>query len=69
MTNPKDRSALNVMKGIEQPARSMTSWLDKLKGKKVRNLSVPELVNGIRSGNRTVLSQAITLVESSLPHT
>ena len=35
--------------------------------KKPRTLSVEEYMEGITSGNRTILSQAITLVESSLP--
>jgi len=59
-------SALNVMKGIKQPDQINTELVNKLKGKKVGSLAVSDLVNGIRSGNRTILSQAITLVESSL---
>lgn len=36
--------------------------------KKKRKYTADEYVEGIVSGNRTILSQAITLIESSLPH-
>jgi LAO/AO transport system kinase len=60
-------SALNVMKGIDQPGQINDDLVSKLKSKKAGSLPVPEIIAGIRSGNRTILSQAITLVESSLP--
>jgi len=53
------------MEGISQPYQLNNDLIGKLK-KKPKNLSSQEFVEGIRSGNRTILSQAITLVESSL---
>lgn len=59
-------SALKVNEGIEQPSQVNAEYVRNLKRKRAL-LSVDEYFEGIRSGNRTVLSQAITLVESSLP--
>jgi len=60
-------SALKVQKGIHQPPSINPEILaGKSKGKR-RKYSVDEYVEGILSGNRTILSQAITLAESSLP--
>jgi len=61
------KSALNVMKGIEQPGQINADALKKLRAGKRSGNSVQELIDGIFSGNRTLLSKAITLVESSLP--
>ncbi|MDP4281986.1 MAG: methylmalonyl Co-A mutase-associated GTPase MeaB [Bacteroidota bacterium] len=60
--NPK--SALNVMNGVNQPSQINEEALRKLK--RPRQPEVAEFVAGIREGNRTLLSKAITLVESSL---
>ena len=54
------------MEGIEQPGQINADLVGKLKHRKVRNLSADEYISGILSGNRTILSKAITLVESSL---
>ena len=55
------------MKGIEQPGQINADALKKLRAGKRSGNSVQELIDGIFSGNRTLLSKAITLVESSLP--
>ncbi len=55
------------MDGIEQPAQINAALVKKLHAQRKKGLSAEEFLAGIRSGNRTVLSQAITLVESSLP--
>ncbi len=60
-------SALKVNKGIEQPSSFNPEAAKLFKGSKPGLLSIEEYVEGIRSGNRTILSQAITLIESSLP--
>lgn len=61
------KSALTVNEGVEQPP-SVSDDSVKLFVKKKRNkLSVQQYIDGILAGNRTILSQAITLVESSLP--
>ena len=56
-------SALNVTQGVEdQPIVNPY-----FKRKKRRTLSTDEYVEGILSGNITILSQAITLIESNNP--
>ncbi len=61
-----EESALSVNKGVEQPPFVNPAAEKNLKGKK-REYSVDEYVEKIVAGNITVLSQAITLVESSRP--
>ncbi len=66
--NNPEYSGLNVNKGIEPlPSVNENSVNRFLKNKKKRNLSIPQYVAGILNGNITVLSQAVTLVESSKP--
>lgn len=57
------KSTLSVSKGVEQPP----SVNPNLQKKKRRQLSATEYVSGIVDGNRTILGQAITLIESQLP--
>ena len=59
--NEDQYKGLNVQKGIEQPP-----ILNPYRTKNVRKkeYSVDEYVDGIRHGNRVLLSQAVTLVES-----
>jgi LAO/AO transport system kinase len=60
-------SALKIQEGIPQPP-SINPYLTTKAGRKMRKkYSVDEYVSGIVTGNRTILSQAITLIESSLP--
>ena len=61
------KSSLKVHKGILQPPSINPDVLTKSGQKKRKKYSVDEFVSGILSGNRIILSQAITLVESSLP--
>ncbi len=61
------RSALKVQEGIEQPGSINKYAIKQLRANRKQLLTVDEFVNEIRSGNRTVLSQSITLIESSLP--
>lgn len=61
-------SGLNVNQGIEPlPSVSEDSVKRFLKHKKKRSLSVQQYVDGILNGDITILSQAVTLVESSKP--
>ncbi|MCX6268908.1 MAG: methylmalonyl Co-A mutase-associated GTPase MeaB [Bacteroidetes bacterium] len=60
-------SALQVMEGVEQPDQINSEAVKKFKARKRSQHTVEELVEGILTGNRTLLSKAITLVESSLP--
>jgi len=55
------------MNGIAQPSQINDELVGKLKKRKSKSLSTSDYVEGILSGNRTILSQAITLIESSLP--
>ena len=59
-------SALNVQAGIEQPVQ-VNPYLQSRPRKRKPQLSLEEYVEGILSGNRVILSQAITLVESVNP--
>ena len=59
-------SALNVQKGIQQPDIVNNAYLARVKALKKPEPTVEELVSGILQGNRTLLSKAITLVESTL---
>ncbi len=65
-SNFEYESALNVQKGIEQPQQINNSYLERMKARKRQEPTVDELVSGILNGDRTLLSRAITLVESSL---
>ena len=58
-------SALSVSKGIEQPESVNKGAADRIRSAR-KSPSTAAYVEGILAGNRTVLSQAITLIESSL---
>jgi LAO/AO transport system kinase len=56
-------SALHIQEGISQPEQVSPY----LKYKRKKRLSADEYLSGILAGNRVVLSQAITLIESTAP--
>jgi LAO/AO transport system kinase len=59
------KSALRIQEGVNQPPNVNPRVIAKgVRGKR-KKYSVDEFVSGIVAGNRTVLSQAITLIESS----
>jgi LAO/AO transport system kinase len=60
-----NQSALNVQKGIVQPPSVNPDILGKIKRTRKKLYSEDDYVKGIIEGNRTILSQAITLLESS----
>jgi LAO/AO transport system kinase len=65
MAESKDfNSALSINKGIAQPPNINPDAITRLSGRRKKRYSVEEYVEGILSGDRTILSQAITLVES-----
>src|SRR5512133_1737790 len=64
---PEFKSALQVKEGIPQPPSINPAVLTKSVRRRKKKYSADEFVSGILSGDRTILSQAITLVESSLP--
>jgi len=64
ITNPEnENTALKVQGAIEQPSQVNKDYLSKYIRKKT--LSIDDYVAGIINGDRTILSKAITLVESS----
>lgn len=69
MDHPENREeykGLTVNKGIEQPA-TVNPYLKNRKRPQRRQFSAGEYVEGILKGNVTILSQAVTLVESLRP--
>ena len=69
MEHPENNEAykgLVVNAGIEQPS-SVNPYLKNRPRRKKRELSVSDYVEGIVKGDVTVLSQAVTLVESVKP--
>jgi LAO/AO transport system kinase len=59
------KSALNVQKGISQPPSINPDIIGRIKKVRKKKISADEYISGILSGNRIILSQAITLLESS----
>ena len=60
-------SALQETKGVSQPETTNKNAVKSIKEKRQSQPSSDELVEGILKGNMTVLSRAITLVESTNP--
>lgn len=65
--NSEKFPGLKVNPGITQSDPINPDTVMQFKSRKKKVLRVDEYVEGIRSGNRTILSQAITLIESSKP--
>lgn len=59
-------SALGIQEGVVQPP-TVNPYLNRAARKRPQVQPASYYIDGILSGNRTILSQAITLVESSLP--
>ncbi len=59
-------TALAVNDGVDQPP-VINPYLGAMRRKRPAKLTVDEYLEGIFAGNTTILSKAITLVESSLP--
>jgi LAO/AO transport system kinase len=64
-THPK--STISVSEGVQQPDLLNNEAVKRLKNARKKNMEIDEFVEGILNSNRTLLSQAITLIESSLP--
>ncbi len=67
MVKKKDPSALKVQKGIDPPPQVNKDAAERFSQIKADALDAATYVDGISAGNRTLLSKAITLVESALP--
>lgn len=63
--NKEKKSNLIIQQGVTQPP-SINPGLALNTRRRRKEYSASEYVSGIRTGNRSILSQAITLVESSL---
>ena len=61
------KSALSISNGVQRPPDISEESIALHKQKSRIQLSADEYVEGILEGNRTLLSRAITLTESSLP--
>jgi LAO/AO transport system kinase len=59
-------AGLKVQKGLAQPP-NVNPYLSAQKRVRKKSLTVKEYIDGIREGNITILSQAVTLVESYNP--
>jgi LAO/AO transport system kinase len=62
----KTKRALHVRDGVDKPPSLSSDAVEKFKKLRKKNLSPADYFTAIREGNRIVLSQAITLIESSL---
>ncbi len=60
-------SASKVNKGIQQPSPVNNEAAKKFIQRKKKLITLEEFTEGILSGDRIILSRAITLIESSLP--
>jgi len=66
MKRSGEKSTLKVHKGVAQPPSVHPDSVKRFLSKKKPKLNPDEYVSGILAGNRTILSQAITLAESQL---
>lgn len=66
MEENSEQSALKVNPGVEQPPLVNPDALARIRRNRKRPLTVEQYIEGILEGNITVLSKAITLVESLL---
>ncbi|MFZ5941504.1 MAG: methylmalonyl Co-A mutase-associated GTPase MeaB [Bacteroidota bacterium] len=63
----KHKSALSVAGGVPKPEAVHQPAVDQLHRKRKKEFTASELFDGLRSGDRALLSRSITLVESVLP--
>ncbi|HOG20524.1 MAG TPA: methylmalonyl Co-A mutase-associated GTPase MeaB [Salinivirgaceae bacterium] len=63
----KQKSALQVNPGIEPPPTVNPNAANALRKRRRKIYTVDEYVEGVLSGSRSMLGQAITLIESHLP--
>lgn len=63
----KHSSALHEKEGVDPPGTISKSAAEKLKKSRKKLPSAKELIDGIAQGDKTALSRAITLVESTAP--
>ncbi len=66
MDELKNKSALKIQKGVQQP-ETLNPHIKKRKKKSSLRYDLDYYTQGIRKADRAILSQAITLIESTLP--
>ena len=64
--NSKEFKNLSVNKGIDNPEIINQNAIERFKKNRKKNISTEKLFQGILAGNISMLSQAITLIESHL---
>jgi LAO/AO transport system kinase len=65
VANKKDQSsALNELRGVEQPKHMSEQGAEKLKKLRKNSPSVADLIQGVLQGDKSFLSRAITIMES-----
>jgi LAO/AO transport system kinase len=62
--NKNNDSSLSVNKGVEQNDSINAEGLEQFKSRR-KSLSLEDYVKGIKNGDRTILSRAITMIEST----
>lgn len=67
MTNPRKSSALKENEGVSDPETTNQRSIEAIKNKRQTQPSAADLIKGILAKDRTALSRAITLVESTNP--
>lgn len=67
MKESQRKSALQVNTGVEQPSNINAESVKNIRDKRNNKILAKDYTKEILNGNRTILSQAITLVESTLP--
>lgn len=67
LKEPSKKSALTEKDGVDQPQTLSASSVEMIQQMRKKQPSAEELIDGILSGNKTALSRAITLVESTNP--
>ena len=63
----QEKKTLNVKEGVEPPSAIHPDALNKFRKNRKRLLAAADYIEGIQKGDRTLLSQAITIIESSNP--
>ena len=68
MKKPKKHtSALNELQGVEKPQNLSSVTALKLKKARKQKQGIPKLIQGVLAANKTSLSRAITIIESTAP--
>lgn len=66
-SSKKKSSSTHEKQGVEQPANLSVDAAQKIKSKRRKTAGIAQLLKGIKAGDNSMLSRAITLVESRSP--